>query len=313
MSNENPTILVVGAGAAGGYFGGRLAGAGRQVTFLVRPARAAQLRADGLQIRSAEHGDLTIAPRLVSAGGIEQPFDLVLLAVKAYALDAALADLAPAVGPGTVILPLLNGMRHLDVLTSAFGAGAVLGGVCVVSTSLDPAGRIVQLAGMQELTFGEPVPGAVGAERLQTTDQALSGAGFATTRSERIVAAMWQKWILLATTGALNCLMRGTVGDVVAAPGGLRFAADLLAETAAVAQANGYPLGERALAYITGMLSTPGSTFSASMYRDLTGGRPVEAEAIVGDLVTRAETHGVPVPLLRLALTHLSVYQARLR
>src|SRR6201997_4314975 len=105
------SILVLGAGATGGYFGGRLAAAGRDVTFLVRPARAANLQAKGLQIKSP-HGDVTLKPQLVTAGNIAGPFDAVLLTVKAFSLDRALDDLAPAVGPETMILPVLNGMKH---------------------------------------------------------------------------------------------------------------------------------------------------------------------------------------------------------
>src|SRR5271165_6604065 len=114
-------LLVVGAGATGGYFGGRLAQAGRDVTFLVRPRRAAQLRADGLQIVSP-HGDVTLSPPIVTADTIPGPFDIVLLTVKAFSLDAALADVAPAVGKETMILPFLNGMRHVEAITERFSA-----------------------------------------------------------------------------------------------------------------------------------------------------------------------------------------------
>src|SRR5271168_4631906 len=112
-------LLVVGAGSTGGYFGGRLAEAGRDVTFLVRPRRAAQLREGGLQIVSP-HGDVTLQPKLVTADAIGGHYDAVLLGVKAYSLDAAIEDFAPAVGPGTMIVPMLNSMRHVDVLEARF-------------------------------------------------------------------------------------------------------------------------------------------------------------------------------------------------
>jgi 2-dehydropantoate 2-reductase len=147
-------ILVVGAGGTGGYFGARLAQAGRDVTFLVRPARAERLRADGLRVVSPL-GDFSVAPKLLTADQIAAPFDAVLLTVKAYGLDAALDDMAPAVGGSTVIVPTLNGMSHIDRMTARFGAGPVLGGVCLVATMLDEAGRIVQLTGLQELSYGE--------------------------------------------------------------------------------------------------------------------------------------------------------------
>src|SRR5437868_3332417 len=122
-------ILIVGAGAVGGYFGGRLAQAGRDVTFLVHPSRAKQLHRDGLRIISP-HGDAVLTPKLVTAEKIDAPYDLVLLSVKAYALEAAMNDLASAIGPETMIFPVLNGMRHIDLLVKRFGEHAVIGGVC---------------------------------------------------------------------------------------------------------------------------------------------------------------------------------------
>src|SRR6201995_5326240 len=110
-------ILVVGAGAIGGFFGGRLLAAGRNVTFLVRERRAAQLARTGLVIKS-KLGDVSLpAPPLVSAETLKAPYDVVLLACKAFDLDGALAAFAPAVGPNTAILPLLNGLAHLDALS----------------------------------------------------------------------------------------------------------------------------------------------------------------------------------------------------
>ena len=147
-------LLVVGAGSTGGYFGGRLAQAGRDVTFLVRPRRAAQLRESGLQIVSP-HGNVTVRPKLVTAGEIDAPYDAVLLGVKAYSLDAAIDDFAAAVGPETMIIPTLNGMRHIDILEERFGKEPVAGGVCKVAATIDPDGRIVQLAQFQELAYGE--------------------------------------------------------------------------------------------------------------------------------------------------------------
>ena len=143
-------ILIVGAGAVGGYFGGRLAQAGRDVTFLVRPARAKQLSQDGLRIISP-HGDVVITPKLVSADEIDTPYDVVLLSVKAYALEAAMNDFAAAVGPETMIFPVLNGLRHVELLAKRFGEHAVIGGVCLVAAEIDGEGRIVQLADFQRL------------------------------------------------------------------------------------------------------------------------------------------------------------------
>ncbi len=147
-------VLVVGAGAIGGYFGGRFLQAGCDITFLVRPKRAAQLREIGLQLLSP-HGDVTLQPQLGTADQITGPYDAVLMTVKAFGLDGAIADIAKAVGPKTMIMPVLNGMRHLDALIARFGETPVLGGVCLVASTIDPEGRIKQLAGFQSLIYGE--------------------------------------------------------------------------------------------------------------------------------------------------------------
>jgi 2-dehydropantoate 2-reductase len=302
-------ILVVGAGATGGYFGGRLAQAGRDVAFLVRPARAAQLEAEGLRITSP-HGDVTLRPRLVTAGQLASAYDVVLLSVKAYALESALEDLAPAVGPATMIVPMLNGMRHLDLLAKRFGDPPVLGGVCVVATTLDERGRIVQLAEAQDLVYGE-LDGTASA-RVGALDALMQGSSFAARASRRIVQEMWDKWVFLATLGGITCLLRGTVGEIEAAPGGAVLAEQLLSECAAVAAASGCPLAPATAARIKATVTAKGSPLASSMYRDLQRGRSVEVDHILGDLRDRARRLGVPAPLLAAAFAHLRIYQQRL-
>jgi 2-dehydropantoate 2-reductase len=302
-------ILIVGAGATGGYFGGRLAQAGRDVTFLVRPRRAEQLRQDGLQILSP-HGDVTLRPQLVTADRIAAPYDAALLTVKAFALDAALEDLAPAIGPATVIVPVLNGMRHVDRLIARFGETAVLGGVCLVATTLDPQGRIKQLAEFQQLVYGERSGEMSG--RVAALDAVMQGAGFTARASGAILQEMWEKWILLATMGSITCLMRGTIGDIEAAPGGAGLALAVLAECVAVATRSGYAPSEAFLARTQASVTAKGSTAAPSMYRDLTQGLPVEADQIVGDMLARAQGFGIAAPILTAAYAHLSIYLKRI-
>jgi 2-dehydropantoate 2-reductase len=302
-------ILVVGAGATGGYFGGRLAQAGRDVTFLVRPKRAEQLRNDGLRIVSP-HGDATIVPQTVTTGQIDGAFDVVLLAVKAYALDRALEDFAPALGPNSMILPLLNGMRHVDLLIERFGENAVLGGVCIVQTMLDDSGRIVQLADAQELTFGER-SGPL-SPRVRALDSAMQGTGFKATASEAILQAMWNKWVLLAALGGITCLLRGTVGQIEAAPGGADLAQQLLHECVACADASGYRPTNEFLANIATTLTTPGSPLASSMYRDLQRGNDVESDHILGDLLARSRSFGLSAPILTSAYANLTIYRRNL-
>ena len=302
-------ILIVGAGSTGGYFGGRLAQAGRDVTFLVRPARAAALREKGLRIVSP-HGDVTLAPQLVTADALREPYDAVLLTVKAFSLGAALDDMAPAVGRETMILPVLNGMRHVDRLLERFGAPAVAGCVCKVATIVDAEGRIVQLSRLQDLAYGEMDGKRTG--RMARLDAAMQGTGFNARLSDDIAADMWKKWETLAALGAITCLMRGNIGEVNAAPGGTDFVRGIIGEIMAVVTAEGFPPGGAFLAELLNSLTDPASTGTSSMYRDLQQGRPIEAEQIVGDMLARGARHGLATPLLAAAYAHLCVYQKQI-
>lgn len=301
-------ILAVGAGATGGYFGGRLAEAGRDVTFLVRAGRARQLREKGLTLLSP-HGDVTIQPKLVTAEAIDGPYDAVILAVKAFGLEQALTDMAPAVGPDSIVMPLLNGMRHVDLIRERYGA-ALIGGVCKVATTIDPEGRIKQLAPFQELAYGE-LDGSP-SERTATLDAAMQGAGFTARLTPTVEREMWEKWTLLATLGSLCCLMRGTIGEVEAAPGGRDFVLRLLEEVVSVIRTDGIAPSPAFLETITKQVTQKGSPMASSMYRDLVAGLPVEADQIVGDLEARAKRHGIDTPLVSAAFTHLRVYAGRL-
>jgi len=303
-------ILVVGAGAIGGYFGGRLIEAGRDVTFLVRPRRAAELASAGLTIKSAA-GNLTVpAPPTVLAAALREAFDLVLLSCKAYDLDGAIASFAPAVGARTAILPLLNGMRHLDVLEARFGPEPVLGGQCYIAATVDPNGAIVHLNNDHELSFGERAGGR--SARLDAIAAEMAGVLFKPRASEQILQEMWEKWVFLATLAGSTCLMRATIGDIMAAPGGRDFVLGLLDECGAVAQANRHPPRDAFLERSRAALTAERSSLTASMLRDIERGARIEADHIVGDLIRRGQESGAPnVSLLRLAYAHLKAYEAR--
>ncbi|WP_405016132.1 ketopantoate reductase family protein [Kitasatospora sp. NBC_00070] len=300
-------ILIVGAGATGGYFGARLAQAGQDVTFLVRPGRAEVLRKRGLRIVGPEAEEVVV-PRLVTADELDSPYDVVLLTVKATALERSIEDVVPAIGPGTVLVPVLNGMAHLEVLNARFGSAAVLGGVAKVVTTLNEDGDIVRLAPPAVLTVGaQDGP----AERAEEIAGVLRSAGIDGSASADIVGAMWHKWVFISTVGAVTCLLRGTVGEINAVPGGTGFAAGVLAETAAVAAAAGHPVPVAELALIEDMVTQSGSPLVSSMYRDVVAGRPAEVEQLLGDLVARARELRVATPLLDLATLHLRVHQQR--
>ena len=302
-------ILVVGAGAIGGYFGGRLLQAGRDVTFLVRPRRAAELASAGLVIKSPS-GDVTLAaPPSVQADKLDKTVDLVLLSCKAFDLEDAIKSFAPAVGPKTAILPLLNGMHHLDVLDERFGAGAVLGGLCAIAVTLNERREIVQLAPMQSLGFGER-DGKL-SDRVQAIADVMASGKFGAAASTQVIQDMWEKWVFLASLAASTCAMRAPVGPILAAPGGKDFILGILDECSAVASAEGHtptgPFFERT----RGMLTTEGSQLTASMFRDIKAGAEVEADHVIGDLIARGNAAKVPVPKLKIAYTHLKAYQSQ--
>ncbi len=299
-------LLIVGAGSTGGYIGGRLAQAGRDVTFLVRPGRAALLRRDGLRILSPL-GDATVEPQLATADTLDGPFDAVLLSVKGFQLDAALDDLAPAVGPETMILPVLNGMRHMEILAQRFTPRNLVGCALKIATILDEEGRVVHLTPLQDLTYGE-LDGSV-TPRIEALHELMQAGGFQPRLSHEIRREMWEKWIFLASLGAVTCLMRGPIGAIKAAPGGEAFALAVLDEAVATVRAVGTAPSEAFLAATRDQLTAAGSPLTSSMYRDLQKGRAVEVENIVGDLVRHAAEVGVATPLLLAAYAHLSVYQ----
>jgi 2-dehydropantoate 2-reductase len=299
-------ILVVGAGAIGGYFGGRMLEAGSDVTFLVRPRRAGQLAENGLVIRSPR-GDVTIpSPATVQEGGITGPFDAVVLSCKAYDLDSAIGSMAPVVGPATKILPLLNGMAHIDALVARFGEAAVLGGQCAISTTLEPDGTIRQFGEMQSLSLGE----RNGAPAPNTQALAAALAPASGRLSETIMQDMWDKWVFITTIAATTCLMRATIGDVVAAEAN-EVPLGIAAECAAIVERNGYAARPAGLERLKTMVTTAGSPVTASMMRDVERRGPVEVDHVIGDLLRRGEAGASP--LLRLAYLHLKTYQARLK
>ena len=300
-------ILVVGAGAIGGYFGGRMLQAKADVTFLVRPKRAAELAQSGLVIKSPL-GDVTLKnPPSVQADKLAEQFDAVLLSCKAFDLDDAIQSFAPAVGPQTAIIPLLNGMRHLDTLDKAFGRDRVLGGLCAIAVTLNEQREVIHLQPMQSLTFGER--DGRSSDRIRAISGVMEKGNFGSKASETIVHDMWEKWVFLASLAASTCLMRASVGNILAAPGGKDFILGMLDECSAVAAAEGYAPRTAYLDRIRGMLTAEGSQMTASMFRDIKAGAPVEADHVIGDLVARADAAKVPVAKLRAAYTHLKAYE----
>ncbi|MFT4120177.1 2-dehydropantoate 2-reductase [Bradyrhizobium sp.] len=300
-------ILVVGAGAIGGYFGGRLLQAGRDVTFLVRPRRSAELASAGLVIKSP-NGDVTLKdPPRVEADKLKDKFDVVLLSCKAFDLDDAIKSFAAAVGPNTSIIPMLNGMKHLDTLDGKFGKERVLGGLCAIAATLNEQREVVQLQPMQSLNYGER-DGKL-SDRVKAIDEVFKSGINGAAASQNIMQDMWEKWVFLSSLAASTSLMRTSVGNILAVPGGKDFLLGMLDETSSIAAASGYTPGGPFFERVKGMITTEGSPMTASMFRDIKAGFPVEADHVIGDLIARGDAAKVPVPKLRIAYTHLKAYE----
>lgn len=299
-------ILILGAGGIGGYFGGRLAAMGADVTFLVRPRRAEILRRQGLVIRSPL-GDAIIQPKLVT--DVAGPAQLVLVSCKAYDLDDAIAAIRPAVGPETIILPALNGLAHLDALDAAFGAGATLGGLAHISATIAADGSIHQLSKLQSLTFGARTPAQDAA--CDKVAGLLAGAPFDLRRSTAVMQEMWEKFAFITAAGAITCLMRASIGAIMAADEGERLIRAMVSECEAVAAASGFAIRPKAREWSLNLLTQKGSDFTASMLRDIEAGGRIEADHLQGDMIRRAAKLGVATDLLRIAYCHLQAYMAR--
>ena len=304
-------ILILGAGGTGGYFGGRLAQAGLDVTFLVRPARAAQLDAHGLVIRSPL-GDAQLTVKHVTAEQLPKaaPFDLVLLSCKAYDLESAIEAIAPAVGEHTTVLPILNGLRHFEPLDRRFGAHQVLGGLCFISVTKPDNGEVVHLAKPASVTFGERT-GEQRSARCALIAAAFAKAGVEHKHSLAIEQDLWIKYSFLTALAAATCVMRASVGVIAGVPGGHDFIEHLYRECVEVAAASGAPVPDAARDLALKTLTQSGSTVTASMLRDLESGQQIEGQQIVGDMLDRANAANLVSPLLALAWCHLQAYQAR--
>ena len=300
-------ILVLGAGGVGGYFGGRLAQKGADVTFLVRPARAAALARDGLRIAS-RFGDWQGQVRCVTQDALHPAYDLVLFTAKAYDLASAVEAIAPAMSKA-LALPFLNGMAHMDTLDARFGRERVLGGVAYIGATLAPDGRVLHLNEFHRIAFG----GRAESHRAvcDAFAQELSGVNFNWQQSDSVEQAMWDKWVLLATLAGMTCLMRGSVGDIVATSSGANLMLGLLGECAGVAAAEGFATPENEMARYRSLLTQAGSAFTASMLRDVESAGQTEGDHILGALLARAQKRNLRTPLLEVATTHLETYAAR--
>jgi 2-dehydropantoate 2-reductase len=224
-------ILMLGAGAIGGYYGARLLQAGADVTFAVRPGRRAALAREGLIVHSPL-GDFRQHVNTVDPKAIEGGYDAIVLACKGYDLAEAMDDIAPAIGPDSVVLPFLNGLGAYDLLDRRFGRARVLGGVAYIATQLRRDGAIDHLA------QGDTVLVGARSAHIDTLEAACALHGLLqASQGVRVITpdiaqALWDKWAMLAAGAALTCLMRGTIGQILATPPGRALAERAIAECA---------------------------------------------------------------------------------
>ena len=302
-------ILVLGAGALGGYFGGRLLEAGADVAFLVRPRRRAQLERDGLVIESP-YGALRRSVPLVSPGEAAPGWDVVLLACKAYDLEDAIAAIRAAVDARTAVLPVLNGVSHIETLRCAFGAERVLGGLAKIQATLGPDGTVRHLNDWRYLTFGE-MDGRM-SPRVEALAAAASGAkGVVAAAVPDIAFRLWEKLVHLGTSAVGTVLMRANVGEIARAPGGAALLLRVLERNAAIAAAHGHPMRDAFMGEYRAVFSDPASAYSASILRDLEAGGRIEADHILGFLLGAARRAGVPDELHEAAFVHAKAYEQR--
>ena len=306
---SSPRILVLGAGGIGGYFGGRLAESGADVTFLVRDERRKLLDERGLKIESP-FGDACLAVTTAAVAGIEPIYDAIILTCKAYDLDAAVAAIAPALARTGYVLPLLNGIAHMDVLNRQFGADRVLGGTAKIQSTLMPDGTVKQFNDWRTITFGE--------QSGRMTDRvARLAALFEAAKGVEVLAVadmpqrMWEKLVHLTTAAAMTRLMRANVGEIVRTPEGRDIFLDQLRTSAAIAAANGHKPTDAFMQAWEQTFSQPDSLYATSMLRDIERGGRTEVEHILGFMLKKAREAGIACHTLQLAYTHIKAYEQR--
>ncbi len=300
-------ILIVGAGAVGVLFGSQLQQQGVDISYLVRPKRADELRQQPLELCLPE-STISLSPVCLTQSELASSpaFDLIILTNKAYGLPQVIDDIAPAVGEHTLILPLLNGLRHLDRLDDAFGAGKVLGGIAKTVATLKTPWQVNVASGYNSITVAarEPSQQAAVSEIVQRFQQ----SGLTVEQTDDIMGQMWDKFCRMAGLGAVNCLLQGNVGEYMKSDRGGEIALQIFEECCQVAAASGHPLAEDSVQSFQRILTNPKSSFNSSMYRDMRNGLPIEGDHLVGDMVARGKAVGVATPMLEIAEAVLQVY-----
>jgi 2-dehydropantoate 2-reductase len=288
-------IAALGAGAVGGYFGGRLAMAGHDVTFIARGANLAAIRDHGLRVDSIA-GDFVVSP----ARATDDPasvgiVDFVIVAVKTWQLGDAARAMRPLVGPHTAVLPLLNGVEAAEELAAVLGAEHVLAGMCRIITTLEGPGHIRHSGAVPWVALGEL--DNIVSDRVRRLHGALVEAGVGAEIATDINVAVWEKFMFIATMSGIGAVTRAPIGEWLNLPETRRMAEAALEEVVAVGQAHGVPLPDASVAKTLAFMDGVPPSATASMQRDIMAGRPSELEAQSGAVVRLGARVGVPTPI----------------
>lgn len=303
-------ILVVGAGAIGGYFGGRLLEKGEDVTFLVREKRRKQLEEYGLVIDSV-HGGITLHPKTICAGERTEPFECIMLTTKAYHLSAVIEDIRPFVNDDTMILPLLNGISHLDLLIKEFGDRQVLGGLCFIETTLAENGKVVQTSPIHNLVYGER--NGEETDRITRLRTTFSNTKASFVYSENIVKEMWHKYLFISLLSGATTIMRSPIGPIRETASGYDALRGIVTEVVAIMEKIGAPVGYDLIDVQLNKVNDMGYTMKSSMLRDMEKGLPTEADHFFKYLLLHAEENGTHTPYLQLIYANIKVYEKKLQ
>ncbi|WP_078554064.1 ketopantoate reductase family protein [Bacillus alkalicellulosilyticus] len=302
-------VLILGAGGVGGYFGGRLLEKGVDVTFLVREKRMLHLQKNGLVINSI-HGNIKKHVTTIRSGMTHAPFDIIILTNKAYHLAQALDDIEPFVGKNTVIIPLLNGIKHLQIIVDRYGEEKVMGGLCFIETTLDQEGNIIQTSQVHDMVFGER-----NGERTKRAEQIAELFKMKSTTfrlSKNIMQDMWHKYMFITVLSGITTLMRSSIGPIQHDDYGKRLIRELFTEVEEIMLRVGAPIAEGMIDKYMVVMNKQDDTMKSSMLRDIEKGGEIEGDHLQGYLVSLADQYGIQAPLLRIVYKHLQVYEHNL-
>lgn len=301
-------ILVTGCGAVGGYFGGRLLQAGQDVQFLVRPTRAAQLATHGFAIESARGDWQTPTVPMLTKSQLPVPVDVVLLCCKSWDLPMVVEELADVWLQNPIVVCLLNGLAHHEYLRQRLPTLRHVAGYCNISSTLGPLGEIRHLNRIHEMTVGVNASER-NSEWFSQLLSCLRQGDMVVRDSADISQELWEKFVFINTLAAVTCLVQASIGEILRLDHGRQLIESVLQECQQVAQACGFAVSRRANKLARDAFFAADSSFTASMFRDMQAGLPIEAQALFGHLIQRATDHQVATPLLHAAWCKAQYYQ----